>query len=124
LLDGGMGPTGRVLDATLVAEMSTDQLTDQQRRAARIDDGTPSLGWGLGVAVRHDPAPSGWPGPGSYGWDGGLGSRWLVDPDIGLCAVILATDAVTSPPTIALVSGFVDAVATFVEGETSTARTT
>jgi CubicO group peptidase (beta-lactamase class C family) len=101
-----------VLSSELVEEMTTDQLTDEQRAAARIDDVGTSLGWGLGLGVRREPAPEGWPSVGAVGWDGGLGSRWLVDPDTDTCAVILATDAFPSPVAPALMDAFVNEVAT------------
>lgn len=112
LLARGVTPDGtRVLAETLVSEMTTDQLTDEQRRDAGIDDGGAALGWGLGVAVRREPATAGWPGVGTVSWDGGLGSRWLLDPVADVCAVLLSTDAFTSPMAPPLMVDFVEAVA-------------
>lgn len=111
LLRGGEGPNDRLLSPELVEEMTTDQLTDDQRRVARIDSESAALGWGLGVAVRREPSSGAWPPVGSYGWDGGLGSRWLVDPTNDLCAVVLSTDAFSSPAAPAVMADFVDAVA-------------
>ena len=34
---------------------------------------------------------------GSYGWDGGLGSTWWTDPVTDTIAILLTTDAWTSP---------------------------
>lgn len=96
LLRGGEGPDGVVLSPSLAKAMTTDQLSDDQRSSARIDDRGAALGWGLGLAVRHDADPGPWPPIGSYGWDGGLGSRWLVDPTHDVCAVVLSTDAFAS----------------------------
>lgn len=114
-LRGGRGPTGRVLGSDLVDEMVTDQLSDHQRGAARIDENG-ALGWGLGLAVRREPAPGGWPPAGSFGWDGGLGSRWLVDPTEGFCAVALSTDAFSSVGAPAVLVDFVDAIAAHRSG--------
>jgi CubicO group peptidase (beta-lactamase class C family) len=115
LLRGGAGPHRSVLGAALAEEMSTDQLTTAQRHRVHIADTGHALGWGLGLAVRHEAAPGGWPPPGSYGWDGGLGSRWLVDPSRDLCAVLLSTDAFSSPTGAPpVVTAFVDAVAAAV----------
>lgn len=111
LLNGGVGPTGQVLSADLVAEMTTDQLTDEQRRAARIDDRGDALGWGLGAAVRRRAATSGWPPVGSFSWDGGLGSRWIIDHDRHLCAVLLCTDGFTGGGPPAVMDEFVRAIA-------------
>lgn len=112
LLGGGMGPGGRLLAPGAVAEMTTNQLSDEQRAEASMDVGGVVQGWGLGLAVSLDDAAAGWPNSGSYGWDGGLGSRWLVDPATGVCAVILSTDAFESPAAPALMDDFVAAIAT------------
>lgn len=109
LLARGAAPGGRVLSSAMVGEMTTDQLTDDQRRRARIDDESSALGWGLGLAVRREPGPA-WPSVGSYGWDGGLGCRWLVDPATDVCAVLLSTDAFTSARAPALMDDFVEAI--------------
>lgn len=111
LLRGGEGRHGRVLSHELVEEMTTDQLTDQQRSIARIDGESSELGWGLGLGVRHDVSPIGWPAAGSLEWDGGLGSRWIVDPTCDLCAVLLITDAFSADGTPAVLVDFVDAIA-------------
>lgn len=108
LLRGGVGPRGPVLSGDLVAEMTSDQLTDQQRRAARIDE-SDALGWGLGVGVVS--STSGWPPAGAYRWDGGLGSRWLVDPTSDLCAVLLCTDGFVGGVLPAVMDDFVEAIA-------------
>ncbi|MFN0090374.1 MAG: serine hydrolase domain-containing protein [Acidimicrobiales bacterium] len=111
LLSGGAAPGGRVLAEELINELTTDQLTDDQRSLARIDDDGAAVGWGLGVGVRREAAPSGWPSAGAFGWDGGLGSRWLVDPAEDVCAVILSTDAFTAAAAPALMTEFTEAVA-------------
>ena len=77
-----------LLPADLARAMCTDQLTQAQRASAV---GTPYLGqrsWGFGQAV----APSG-----AFGWDGGLGSSWLVDPRHDLTVVGLTQRAWDSP---------------------------
>lgn len=107
LLQGGVGEHGPVLGRELVEEMTTDQLTEEQRAVARIDGEGVGLGWGLGLGVRHRAGAGGWPPAGSYGWDGGLGSRWLVDPAQGLCAVVLTTDAFSSPAGTKVLDDFV-----------------
>jgi CubicO group peptidase (beta-lactamase class C family) len=77
-----------LLPADLARAMCTEQLTRAQRASAV---GTPYLGqrsWGFGQAV----APSG-----AFGWDGGLGSSWLVDPRHDLTVVGLTQRAWDSP---------------------------
>jgi CubicO group peptidase (beta-lactamase class C family) len=54
------------------------------------------MGWGFGVAVQLA-AVEGGPSVGAYGWDGGLGSTWAVDPVTGTVGVLLANLAWTSP---------------------------
>ena len=73
---------GPVLSARAVAEMTADQLTADQRAGAE-----PILGdrsWGLCLAVA-----TGAGSPGAFGWDGGLGTSWLVDPARDLVVVVL-----------------------------------
>ena len=37
------------------------------------------------------------PNVGAYGWDGGLGPSWLVDPDRGLIVIVLTQRMFESP---------------------------
>jgi CubicO group peptidase (beta-lactamase class C family) len=103
----GAAPAGRVLSPELVAEMTTDQLTDDQRAGAGIKDG--AMGWGLGIGTYHRGGASSWPPVGAYGWDGGLGSQWTVDAHRRVVAVLLTTDAFSSPEPPAVMADF-DAV--------------
>jgi len=77
LLRGG----GGVLTAAAVGAMTTDQLTPGQKAHGGLGphffDHT---SWGYCQAVRAD---------GSFGWDGGLGTSWLVDPDEDLTIISL-----------------------------------
>ncbi len=112
LLAGGRGPSGRVLPEELVALMTTEQLSDVQRERANIKDGV--MGWGLGIGTYRQAGPSSWPPAGAYGWDGGLGSQWTVDPQHDLCAVLLTTDAFSSPASPTAMLAFDAAVAAAV----------
>ena len=53
--------------------------------------------------MRHAALPTGsatWGGgrpPGTYGWDGGLGSSWANDPSEDLTGVLLTNQMWTSP---------------------------
>lgn len=87
LLDGGIGPGGRVLPVAALHHLSQDRLTDGARPMAAADLG-PSLGWGHGVAVDLKPQ---FPGShaGRFGWHGGTGTSLWVDPTTGVGAVIL-----------------------------------
>jgi CubicO group peptidase (beta-lactamase class C family) len=68
-----------ILSPEAVAEMTRNHLTDEQRRGAEpiLNDGRAGgrLGWGLCQAVTLDG-----PHAGAFGWDGGFGSSFLVDP--------------------------------------------
>lgn len=90
LLGGGRLPDGsRLLSRAAVAAMTTDQLGVAAGQPAVDAAGGMGWGFGLGVQVRRV-------GPtrnvGAFGWDGGLGSSWLVDPAEGLVGVVLSTD--------------------------------
>jgi CubicO group peptidase (beta-lactamase class C family) len=94
LLRGGSGPSGPVLTADTVTEMTRDHLTPQQR--GRVWPGFDLLdgrGWGLGVSVLPD---------GRYSWDGGLGTSWSNVPADDLTVVVLTQRAwdETGPPAV------------------------
>lgn len=77
LLNGG----SPVLSPESAQAMRTDQLTPEQR--ARGGLGTTffdHLSWSFGQAVHDD---------GSFGWDGGLGTTWRVDPINDLIVIVL-----------------------------------
>jgi CubicO group peptidase (beta-lactamase class C family) len=67
-----------VLTAASVAAMTRNRITPDQAAANEIFLG--DRGWGLGTAVGPD---------GRFGWDGGLGTVWFVDPARDLTAVLL-----------------------------------
>jgi CubicO group peptidase (beta-lactamase class C family) len=77
LLDGG----GPVLSREAVEAMTTDQLTDAQKAHGGLGhnffDGQ---SWSFGQAVGDD---------GSFGWNGGFGSSWLVDPNRDVTVIVL-----------------------------------
>jgi len=86
LLRGG----GTVLSPSAVTEMTRDQLTPAQRagQEAFLDDRS----WGLcqSVLVSGERA-------GAFGWDGGLGASFLVDPVRDLVAIVLTQRLWESP---------------------------
>ena len=87
---------GAVLSPAAVAQMTSDQLTPAQRAASNdfvnlfVEH---SWGFGGSVVTGHDIAGS----PGSYGWEGGLGSVWRVDPARHRVTVLLTNRAFDSP---------------------------
>ncbi len=80
-----------VLSGDAVHEMTHDQLTAAQRASA----GQAFLGersWGYCVSVITNG-----PWAGSFGWDGGLGTSWLVDPGNDLTVIVLTQRMFESP---------------------------
>jgi CubicO group peptidase (beta-lactamase class C family) len=72
-----------VLTADAVSQMTRDQLTPEQK--ARDGKGfLDGRSWGLCQSVVTEG-----PYAGAYGWDGGLGSSWLVDPTRDLTVIVL-----------------------------------
>jgi CubicO group peptidase (beta-lactamase class C family) len=92
LLAGGIGPTGeRVLDGQLVRAMTSDQLTAAQKTRGGLGPGFfDGHSWGFCQAVY---------GSGAYGWDGGFGTSWLVDPAHELVVIVLTQRMFDSPAT-------------------------
>jgi CubicO group peptidase (beta-lactamase class C family) len=71
-----------LLSADSVRAMTSDQLTPEQKARGGLgpDFFTDGRSWGFCQAVNAD---------GSYGWDGGLGTSWLVDPGRDLVVIVL-----------------------------------
>lgn len=70
--------SGRLISAALLATMTTDHLTPEQR--ADADPFLGGAGWGYGQCVERD---------GRFGWDGGLGTGWRTDPHTGVSDLLL-----------------------------------
>jgi CubicO group peptidase (beta-lactamase class C family) len=61
--------------------MTSGQLTPEQKARGGLGPAFfTGRSWGFGLAVNDD---------GSYGWDGGLGTSWLVDPAHDLTVIVL-----------------------------------
>ena len=73
---------GSVLTPELARLMTTDQITPQQRAGCEAFLGDRSWGFGQAVAISG-------PRAGAFGWDGGLGTSWLVDPVRDLVVIVL-----------------------------------
>ena len=85
LLDGGPP----VLTSDAVRAMTTDQLTPAQKAHGGLGpDFFAGRSWGFCQAVLDS---------GAYGWDGGLGTSWLVDPDHDLDVIVLTQRMFESP---------------------------
>jgi CubicO group peptidase (beta-lactamase class C family) len=87
---------GDLLPAALVHAMITSQLTAAQRAASNDFVGyftENTWGYGGGVVVGNDPSGA----PGAYGWDGGTGATFRVDPVAGKITILLSNRSFTSP---------------------------
>jgi CubicO group peptidase (beta-lactamase class C family) len=85
LLRGG----APVLSAEAVAAMTTDQLTPEQKaRGGLVPGFFDGRSWSYCQAVTDS---------GAYGWDGGLGTSWLVDPNHDLVVIVLTQRMFESP---------------------------
>ncbi len=97
LLNKGKHGKVRILSRPSVEAMTTDQLTPAQKAISGLIPGYfDSHGWGLGVSVvtkRENVAGC----VGRFGWDGGLGTSWYVDPHEDLVGILMTQRAWTSP---------------------------
>ncbi len=85
LLRGG----APVLPAAAVRAMTTGQLTPEQKaRGGLGPDFFKDKSWGFCLAVQDD---------GSYGWAGGFGTTWLMDPGRDLTVIVLTQRMSDSP---------------------------
>jgi CubicO group peptidase (beta-lactamase class C family) len=84
----GAYPGGRILSRPSVTLMTTDHITAAQKAVSpTMILSWDSMGWGLGVSVvtrRVDLRSVGW-----YGWFGGTGAAWGVDPQQDLIGILL-----------------------------------
>ncbi len=91
MLNQGKHGGERLLSRPSIELMTTDQITPEQKVASASDffpGFWDSNGWGFGVAIntRRDNLAA---TPGRYGWDGGYGTSWYVDPTEDLIGILL-----------------------------------
>ena len=86
LLRGG----APVLTADQVRELGRDSLSAEQREFGAAFLG--GRGWGLGTSVVREG-----PWAGAFGWDGGLGTSFLVHPDLDLAVIVLTQRLFDTP---------------------------
>jgi CubicO group peptidase (beta-lactamase class C family) len=91
MADGG----APVLSPDLLALMTADALTDEQRRQAEPIVGA-GASWGLATSVDVEAARPGQM-PGRWGWNGGTGTTAYVDPGRGTVGVLLTQRALMDP---------------------------
>jgi CubicO group peptidase (beta-lactamase class C family) len=96
--------------------MMTDQLTGRQKAVSPFFPGFwDTKGWGFGGAVvtRRDPTGA---HPGSYGWSGGFGTSFIVDPAADLVAILLVQRLMRGPNDMALNEEFLTLAYQAIEG--------
>lgn len=88
LLDGGVLDGRRHLREASVRAMTSDQLGGLARPHTQF---SVHEGFGLGLAIQHDPAARGRLGaPGQLGWSGAASTHFMIDPQRRLIAILLA----------------------------------
>ena len=108
MLSGGKFGSKQILSSASVAAMTTDQLTPQQKVGSALIKGYfDDHGWGFGMSVvtRKGNFPE---SVGTYGWDGGFGTSWKVDPKEKLIGILLTQKSFTSPRPSAGLRGFLE----------------
>jgi CubicO group peptidase (beta-lactamase class C family) len=87
----------RLLSRPALATMMADHLSTAQKVLPHwVPDEFEASGWGFGGKVttrRHTIADT----PGRYGWDGGLGTSWRVDPKEEMITILMTQRAWQSP---------------------------
>ncbi len=97
LLAGGTHGNLRILTEASVKAMATNHLTPEQVKAANGQFIlNPSLGWGYGMAVVQQTWADSLQ-PGAFGWSGGRGTSWYMDPAKGLTTILLTQRLFESP---------------------------
>src|SRR5215213_6699842 len=91
MLNNGTYGDERILSRPSIELMTTDQIAPEQKAASQSEffpGFWDSHGWGFGMAIdtRRDNL---WQTPGRYGWDGGYGTSWYVDPTEELIGILL-----------------------------------
>ncbi|HZC25672.1 MAG TPA: serine hydrolase domain-containing protein, partial [Actinopolymorphaceae bacterium] len=86
----------RILSRPSVELMTTNHVTPAQRAAASPFL-SPYAGWGFGVCVVTSREQT-WAPVGRYGWDGGFGTSWAVDPAEELTGMVLTQRMFTPAP--------------------------
>jgi CubicO group peptidase (beta-lactamase class C family) len=104
MLSEGQHGNQRILSRRSVELMTTDHITPEQKAVSGFFPGFwDDHGWGFGVSIvtrRKCLAAT----PGRYGWDGGYGTSWYVDPGEELVGILMTQrvwDA-PNPPVVLL----------------------
>ncbi len=97
MLKGGKHGNERILSRRSVELMTIDHITPEQKAVSGFFPGFwDDHGWGFGVSIvtrRDDLAAT----PGRYGWDGGYGTSWYVDPKEEVIGILMTQRVWDSP---------------------------
>ncbi len=97
MLRGGSYGSARILSRASIATMTRDQLSHAQKAGSGLYPGFfDGQGWGFGMSVvtaRRDIGRT----VGTFGWDGGLGTSWSMDPTEEMITLLLTQRGWTSP---------------------------
>jgi CubicO group peptidase (beta-lactamase class C family) len=104
MLNKGVWGRKRLLAQPSVEQMTSDQVTPQQRQGAEIFFGSHSS-WGFGMAVNIQPDKP-WMVPGRFGWDGGFGTSAYSDPKNDFIGILLTQRLMDSPEPPAVFKDF------------------
>lgn len=90
MLDEGAFEGERILSRPSIELMTTDHITAAQKAISPFFPDTfwDARGWGFGVSIitrRDDISMT----PGRFGWDGGYGTSWYVDPVENLVGILM-----------------------------------
>ena len=97
MLNKGKHGSERILSRPSVELMTTDHITPEQKAASDFFPGFwDNRGWGFGVAVITR-ATTSRTFPGRYGWDGGYGTSWYVDPEEEMVGILMTQRVWDSP---------------------------
>jgi CubicO group peptidase (beta-lactamase class C family) len=91
LLNGGKHGNKQILRAESVREMTRDQITPEQKSASAknfFPGFFDTQGWGYGLAISTAPDAIS-KVPGRYGWMGGFGTDFIVDPNRALISIVM-----------------------------------
>lgn len=97
------------LEGTRLLSPLTVRLMTRDHTEGRFGSSTGDWGWGLGMAVRTRVLGDGIGSVGSYGWNGGTGTLYLVDPAERLIVVVFIPSQPRTPGIFELRDDFVTA---------------
>ncbi|WP_375743562.1 beta-lactamase family protein [Corallococcus interemptor] len=116
LLSKGVAGDTRLLSSASVQELLTDQIPEEQKAASPFFPGFwDASGWGFGGAVCTKPDGVS-PTAGRYGWGGGYGTIFFIDPRQDLTALLLTQRRAQGPDDEALSLEFSKAAYRALEG--------